>query len=142
VLTGDSSAGAAYFNGEGGCTKCHSVTGDLAGVGAKYDPVSLQQKFLFPRTFASARGGSPRIPAKPVTVTVTPASGPSVSGALINIDDFNVALRDSEGEYHSWKRTSSLKVEKHDPFAAHAELLDRYADKNIHDVVAYLETLK
>jgi cytochrome c oxidase cbb3-type subunit 3 len=141
VLTGDSKAGGAYFNGEGGCTKCHSVTADLAGVGAKYDAVSLQQKFLFPRTFASSRG-VPRTPAKPVTVTVTPAAGPTVSGTLVNLDDFNVALRDSEGEYHSWKRTASLKVEKHDPFAVHAELLDRYTDKNIHDVVAYLETLK
>ena len=146
VLTGDSKAGAAYFNGEGGCTKCHSVSSDLKGVGAKYDPVSLQQKFLFPRTFAGARGGprgGGRPPqSKPVMVTVTTASGKSVSGTLESLDDFNVALRDADGEYHSFQRTASLKVEKSDPVEVHNQMLDRYTDKNIHDVVAYLETLK
>lgn len=143
VLTGNATDGAAYFNGAGGCNQCHSVTGDLAGVGTKYDPVSLQQKFLFPRTFATARGGSrTRKEATVVTVTVTPPSGPSVTGVLEHLDDFNVSLRDSEGNYFTWKRTPSLQVVKHDPLAMHEKLLDRYTDKNMHDIVAYLETLK
>jgi hypothetical protein len=137
VLTGDAKAGAAYFNGEGRCNTCHSPTGDLAGIGGRYDPVNLQQRFLFPHT---GRGrGSAR---SQVTVTVTPASGPPVSGVLVQIDDFNVSLRDASGAYHSWKRTPALKVVKTDPLAAHVELLDKYTDKNMHDVVAYLETLK
>ena len=156
VLTGDVKAGAAYFKGDGGCTKCHNVNADLKGVGAKYDPVSLQQKFLFPRTFAArqgagggggggqrgpgGRGGAP--PFKPTTVTVTPAGGKAISGTLVALDDFNVSLRDSDGEYHSFKRVPGLKVEKNDPFAVHNEMLDRYTDKNMHDIVAYLETLK
>jgi hypothetical protein len=77
-----------------------------------------------------------------VTVTVTPASGAPVNGTLVHIDDFNVALRDGAGEYRSFKRTPDLKVVKHDPAQAHHELLDKYTDKNIHDMVAYLETLK
>jgi cytochrome c oxidase cbb3-type subunit 3 len=60
----------------------------------------------------------------------------------VSLDDFNVSLRDSAGDYHSWNRTAGLKVKKDDPYAAHVALLDRYTDKNIHDVVAYLETLK
>ena len=75
-------------------------------------------------------------------VTVTPASGTAITGELLHLDDFFVALRDSSGEYHSFKRTASLKVVKNDPAAAHHELLDHYTDKNIHDIVAYLETLK
>lgn len=142
VLTGDAKAGERYFNSAGGCTKCHSVSGDLAGVGKKYDPVSLQQKFLFPRTFGFRRGGGSATPPKPVTVKVTPAGGGAVSGTLIYLDDFNVSLRDSEGEYHSWARTPQLKVEKSDPYAEHIALLDKYTDKDIHDVVAYLEKLK
>ena len=146
VLTGDAKAGAAYFSGAGGCAKCHSATGDMAGVGSRYDPVTLQQKFLFPRTFGAGRGraaaaGGART-AKDVTVKVTPAGGAPVSGVLLHLDDFTVSLRDSGGEYHTWKRTASLKVEKNDPFAEHAAMLDRYSDKNMHDVVAYLETLK
>ena len=61
---------------------------------------------------------------------------------LVHLDDFNVAFRDSAGEYRSFKRTPALKVVKNDPVQAHHELLDRYTDKNIHDMVAYLETLK
>ncbi|HTS28043.1 MAG TPA: c-type cytochrome [Bryobacteraceae bacterium] len=145
ILTGDPKAGAAYFSGEGKCGSCHSPTGDLAGVGKKYSAVNLQQRFLFPqgggRGGRGGRGATPSSSAQ-VTVTVTPPSGPPVTGALVQIDDFNVSLRDSSGEYYSWKRTPSLKVVKHDPFAAHEALLDTITDKNIHDTVAYLETLK
>jgi len=141
VLTGDPKAGEAYFNGEGKCNTCHSPTGDLAGIGKKYNPATLQQRFLFPRTAGGGRGRG-ATPSKPVTVTVTPPSGAAVSGMLVHLDDFNVSLRDSSGEYHSWKRTPELKVIKNDPLAAHIELLDKYTDKNMHDIVAYLETLK
>jgi hypothetical protein len=146
VLTGDAKAGAAYFNGEGKCNSCHSTSGDLAGIGKKYDPPTLQQRFLFPMAGGfggrGGRGGRGGPPANPVTVTVTPASGPAISGTLVHLDDFSVALRDSTGEYHSWKRTPAVKVVKRNPFDAHIELLDRYTDKNMHDIVAYLETLK
>ncbi len=142
VLTGNPGAGKEYFNGAGGCNRCHSPTGDLAGVGGKYEPAMLQQKFLFPRTFGFGRGGRGAGNPKPVTLKVTPAGGATVSGVLVHLDDFNVSLRDAGGEYHSWKRSPSLKVEKSDPYAAHDELLDKYTDKNMHDIVAYLETLK
>jgi mono/diheme cytochrome c family protein len=130
VLTGDAKAGAEYFNGSGKCNSCHSPSGDLAGIGRKYDPPTLQQRFLFPQR------------TKPVTITVRPPSGTAVSGTLVRIDDFNVSLRDPSGEYHAWKRTASLKIERNDPYATHVELLDKYTDKNIHDVVRYLESLK
>ncbi|MFL6451175.1 MAG: c-type cytochrome [Bryobacteraceae bacterium] len=139
VLTGDRKAGEAYFNGKGKCSTCHSPSGDLAGIASKYDPPTLQQRFLFPRTTGFNRGQLST--AKPVSVTVTDANG-SVSGTLEKMDDFDVSLRDGSGEYHSFKRTPSLKIEKHDPYAAHIELLDVYTDKDIHDIVAYLETLK
>lgn len=147
VLTGDAKAGAAYFNGEGKCSNCHSATGDLKGIGARLEPAALQQSFLFPgmgagRGGSGGRGGAPASSRSQVMITVTPASGAPVAGALVHMDDFNVALRDSAGEYHSFKRTPSLKVVKNDPLAVHHELLDKYTDKNMHDIVAYLETLK
>lgn len=142
VLTGDPQAGLAYFNGAGKCSTCHSATGDFAGIGKRYDPPTLQQKFLFPRTVAFGRGG-PRPPAgKPVRVTVTPVSGQNVEGTLVSLDDFNVALRDADGNYRSFAITPQVKVARHDPLDYHVALLDEIADKNIHDVVAYLESLK
>jgi mono/diheme cytochrome c family protein len=140
VLTGDPTAGQAYFNGEGGCPACHSPTGDLAGYGKRYAPVDIQQRFVFP----SAGGGRGR-GAKPrpqVMVTVAHPNSAPVTGALVSIDDFHVALRETSGEYRSWSRTPDMKIARNDPFAAHVALLDRLTDKAMHDVVAYLETLK
>jgi mono/diheme cytochrome c family protein len=139
VLTGDPKAGEAYFKGEGGCANCHSPTGDLAGYGKRYAPVDIQQRFVFP----SAGGGRGRgAGGAQVTVTVTPPEGTPVTGTLVSLDDFQLALRDKNGEYRSWTRTPSMKIVKNDPLAAHIELLDRLTDKAMHDVVAYLETLK
>lgn len=141
VLTGSAAAGREFFQGAGGCVKCHSTEGDLRGIGARYDPVALQQKFLFPKSFVAARGGGGVKPPKPVAVDVA-AGGKTVSGVLLHLDDFNVSLRDASGEYRSWTRTPSMKITLHDPYAGHVALLDKYTDKNMHDTVAFLETLK
>ena len=137
VLTGDPKAGAAYFNGEGRCSTCHSPTADLAGYGKRFSPVDIQQRFVFP--FAGGRGRGSR---PPVTVTVSAPGMTAVSGALVSLDDFHVALREKSGEYRTWARTPAMRIEKTDPMRAHVELLDRLTDKAMHDVVAYLETLK
>jgi cytochrome c oxidase cbb3-type subunit 3 len=130
VLTGNLEAGRMYFNGAGKCNTCHSASADLAGVGSRYAPVDLQQRFLFPRR------------SKPLQVTVTPASGPAVSGTLERIDDFSVALRDASGAYRAWTRGPAVKVDIDDPLAAHNQLLDVYTDQDMHNVVRYLESLK
>ena len=70
------------------------------------------------------------------------ASGQTVSGTLEYLDDFDVALRDASGDYHSFSRDAHLKVEVHDPLAAHAELLKKYTDADMHNLLAYLVTLK
>lgn len=141
ILTGNAAAGQAFFSGPGRCSTCHSPAGDLAHIASRYDPVSLQQRLVFPRA-ASLRRGGRMAPQKRVMVTVTPPAGASVTGALLHIDDFNVALRDETGAYRSWKRTADLKVQLRDPYAAHIDLLEIYTDENIHDLLAYLETLQ
>ena len=141
ILVGDPKEGEAYFNGAGKCSSCHSPTGDLAHIASKYQPPMLQLKVVFPQTAAFGRRSAPSS-RKPVTVTVTTASGDKVTGVLEEMDDFTVSLRDSSGEYRTFTRGPSVKVEKHDPYTAHVALLDQYTDKQIHDVVAYLETLK
>jgi mono/diheme cytochrome c family protein len=145
VLTGNARDGAAYFNGAGRCATCHSATGDLKGIASKYDAANLQGRFLNPRPLGGRGrggrgGGAPT--AKQVTLTVTPPAGPAITGTPIAFDDFSVAIRDANGDYHSWKRTPDLKVVKNDPYVAHDELLTQYTDKNMHDLLAYLETLK
>jgi cytochrome c oxidase cbb3-type subunit III len=144
VLTGDPKAGASYFNGDGKCTTCHSSTGNLAGIGARLEPVDIQQRFLFPATGRGGRGrGAPGGPnPTAVQVTVTPAGGTPITGVLVQMDDFYVTLRNADGAMQTIRRGPTVKVEKTDPLAFHNELLDKITDKNMHDVVAYLETLK
>jgi cytochrome c oxidase cbb3-type subunit 3 len=135
VLTGDPEAGRAYFNGAGRCSTCHSATGDLAGIARRIaDPVNLQQRWLFP----SLRRGGPR----QVEVTVTPPGGPSMSGALVRIDDFAVSLREASGEYRSFARGPGVTVSVQDPLATHQALLDQYTDADMHNLTTYLSTLK
>lgn len=139
IVTGNPKTGESYFNGAGKCNTCHSVTGDLRGIGAKYDPVTLQGKLLMP---AGGREGQRRSTA-PVTVTVTLASGKSFEGTLERIDDFNVSLTDANGDYHSFSRNGAFpKVELHDPLKQHYDMLSKYTDADIHNLTAYLVTLK
>lgn len=148
MLVGDAKAGEAYFNGPGKCTNCHSITGDLKGIGAKYDPQMLQGRMVLPR----GHGGYPNhdFPGQPGgsqdvlrTATVTLADGQVTSGELVYISDYYVTLRDASGAWHTFARDGdSPKVEIKDPLQAHLDLLGRLTDKNMHDLTAYLVTLK
>lgn len=140
VVVGDPAAGKAYFEGTGRCNTCHSVTGDLAHIASKYSPADLQAQFLYPGSASRYTPGGPRRSAAD-HVTVTLPSGESISGTLKTLDDFNVSMYDSSGDYHSWPR-DRVKVEVQDPLAAHRELLGQYTDADMHNLLAYLVTLK
>jgi len=142
VLTGDPKQGEAYFNGSGGCSSCHSASKDLAGIGKKYDPLALQARWIYPRS--ARRGGSSADAAKLAPkVTVTLASGEKLTGTLDRIDDFAVSLRDSENRFHSFERNGdSPKVDIEDPLQKHSEMLGKYTDADIHNMTAYLASLK
>ena len=144
IVTGDPRAGEAYFNGPGKCNTCHSVTGDLKGIGKKYDPVTLQDRMVMPRS--SHHHSGLEATAEPATVRmviVTLPSGRSFQGELEHIDDFNVALRDSSGEYHSFRRNGDIPaVQVRDPLKAHYDMLTKYTDADMHNLTAYLVSLK
>ncbi len=127
LLTGNADAGKVYFNGA--CAGCHSPTGDLAGVAKKYKPLELQQRFLYP-----ARGAH-------LTATVTLPNGQKVEGGLVHEDEFTIAITGHDGWYRAWKR-GEVSVEIHDPLAGHKALMEKYTDKDVHNIFAYLETLK
>ncbi len=141
IVVGDAKAGEKYFNGVGHCTNCHSVAGDLKGIGAKYDPRTLQNRMVLTR----GRGGffSQGSPEPARTVTVTSSPGSSVSGTLLSISDFDLTLIDSSGVRRTFSRDGDVpNVVIHDPLQFHFELLQKYTDKSIHDLTAYLVTLK
>jgi cytochrome c oxidase cbb3-type subunit III len=138
VVTGDAKKGQEYFNSTGGCSGCHSPTGDLAGIGSKHEALAIQSLWLQPR---SRRGKQSNAPAP--TVTVTLPSGKSISGTLDRIDDFTISLRDSEGHFHSFTREGATPtVVIQDPLQVHSDMLRKYTDNDIHNVTAYLANLK
>jgi mono/diheme cytochrome c family protein len=130
IVTGDPKEGEAYFNGAGRCNTCHSVSGDLAHIATKFpQPDQLQARFLYP-------SGVPR------RATVILDSGASVSGEIKSIDDFHISIVDDAGDYHSWSRDDVKKIDIADPLAPHVELAAHYTDKEMHNLTAYLMTLK
>lgn len=143
-IVGDAKAGQAYFNGEGKCGACHSPTGDLKGVGSKYGTTALQAHIVYPRakgTFGAFVLDAPQDP--PISVTVTPASGPPVTGTLLSMSDFVVVLKDASGVHRSFARNGdSPKVVTKDPVQAHIDMIQKWTDTNLHNVTAYLVTLK
>ena len=137
ILTGDAVAGETYFNGDGRCTECHSATGDLARLKDRIPaPVDVQEDDA-----RGGRGGAASRRAS-ATVTVTQVSGPELKGTLLEEDDFHVTFRDEGNAVRVVRKAPGVKVTTVDPLQAHRDLLDRISDKNIHDLVAYLETLK
>ena len=144
ILIGDPKAGAAYFNGEGKCSTCHSATGDLAGIGTRLTPVNIQQRFIFPGSGGRGRGGAAAAaPGRTaITVTVTPPGQPAITGARLEEDDFFITLREPSGTVRTIKRVPGTTVVTSNPLQFHIDLLERITDTQMHDVVAYLETLK
>jgi small nuclear ribonucleoprotein (snRNP)-like protein len=140
AIRGDAKAGAAYFNGPGRCNTCHSVTGDLAHIGSKFEAPDLQQTFLYPASGKFGFGGSNGAGSQKATVTL--ASGESVSGTLRALDDFNVILLDAQGRVQSFALGNGIRVQLEDNLVAHRQLLDQYTDDDMHNLTAYLGTLK
>ena len=145
ILVGDAKAGEAYFNGGAGkCSACHSPTGDLKGIGSKYDPVALQDRFVNPRPGGGAYARDPvERPTKPPTVKVTTLAGQVISGTLVVVTDFHVTLIDAAGVRQSISRENDVpKVEVSYPLQAHLDQMLKYTNKDMHDLTAYLVTLK
>ena len=132
LQTGNATSGKRYF--DTACTKCHSATGDLSGLAARLQGLQLLQRMLYPN-------GPPRDPNRAPRVTVTLASGQVVTGRLAYRDEFTIALTDASGWYRSWP-TKQVRFTVDDPLQAHVEQLGKYTDADMHDVLAYLQSLR
>jgi cytochrome c oxidase cbb3-type subunit 3 len=140
VLVGDATAGQTAFTSR--CASCHSI-GDLRGATSKApDPRELQN--LWVSGGGGGRGGrGGGATGRPATVTVTPASGPPVQGRLVRIDDFIVSLTQDDGTRRTFVRNGGdPKVEVRDPADAHRKLVPTLTDTEMHNLTAYLWTVK
>jgi cytochrome c oxidase cbb3-type subunit 3 len=151
VLSGDPKAGEAFFNGPvGKCSTCHSVTGDLKGIGQKnnHDAGNLQSAILggggrgggrgggFPG--GGGRGGGGATPGT-VTATVTLQNGEKFTGSPSLINDFVVEIKLPTGESKTWLRNNGWpQVAEVNKLQAHIDLMLKYTDADIHNLAAYL----
>jgi cytochrome c oxidase cbb3-type subunit 3 len=137
IVVGDAKAGQAYFAAK--CTTCHTAA-DMQGIATRVsNPMALQNHWVGGGG-GRGRGGAP---PTPVTAIVVDASGQKTEGRLIRLDDFSVVVALADGTSRSFRRDGDVpKIEVRDPREAHRKLLPTYADKDIHDVTAYLVTLK
>lgn len=128
LQTGNAEAGKRYFDGAGKCAACHSPTTDLAGIASRYTALELEQQMLYPKRAKSK-------------VAVTLASGQTITGTLQYLDEFTIGITDLEGSYRSW-RTADVTYKIDPALNAHVELLSKYTDADIHDLMAYLQKLR
>jgi cytochrome c oxidase cbb3-type subunit 3 len=133
LATGDAEAGGRYFNGAGGCSACHSPGRDLASVATRYQGLDLLQRMLYPW------GRKPE-PSRP-TVTLTLRSGRTRVAPLVSEDEFTIVVLEPSGARHTYqKRDVKFKIDN--PMSAHFSQLTKYTDVDMHNVFAYLNTLK
>jgi cytochrome c oxidase cbb3-type subunit III len=132
LATGNAAAGRTYFNGAGQCSTCHSATGDLAGIGKRQQGLNLLRRFLYP-------SGNPGASAAKATFILP--SGQTVVAPAVGEDEFSVTVLDPLGARQTYQR-SAVKVKVEDPLNAHFDQLGKYTDADIHNVYAYLESLK
>jgi cytochrome c oxidase cbb3-type subunit III len=140
ILVGDAQAGRRYFDGEGHCASCHSASGDLKGIGARFDPLTLQGRMINPRVVGVDRT---KLDPHPPRVSITYGPHAVLSGELIQINDFFVTFKDDSGVRRTVARNNGTpKVVVQDPADAHRQAMLRWADGDMWNVTAYLASLK
>jgi mono/diheme cytochrome c family protein len=143
ILVGNAKAGEAYFTGEGKCNTCHSVTGDLKGIGSRFEGASLQNRWVGGAGRGGGRRGGPGANPSAIQATITLPSGQTVKGPLVRLTDFDVIIRDADGAERSFARNKGVpKVDVVNPLQAHLDLLAKLSDTQMHNMTAYLATLK
>jgi cytochrome c oxidase cbb3-type subunit 3 len=128
LQTGNADEGKKYFEGAGTCVKCHSATGDLAHIATKFQGLQLEQHMLYPRDAKSR-------------ATVTLPSGETLTGTVDYHDEFVLGIVLPDGAYRSWP-VEKIKYKIDAPQEAHAELFSKYTDADIHNLMAYMQTLR
>lgn len=132
LATGNAVAGKSYFNGAGGCSACHSAKHDLRGIASRYQGLALVRRMLYP-------SGQPA-PSHP-KVTVWLPSGKKITRTLASEDEFSIVVLERKGTRQKYEK-SAVKYKVDDPMAAHFDQLAKYTDLDMHNVYAYLATLK
>lgn len=132
IVVGNAARGHAYVIAH--CASCHSMT-IFAHIADRFrSPDQLQRAWIWP--------DRSKDPALAITATVKQPKGDTVTGRVTQVSDFRITLQDRAGNIHSIDRTPGVQVEMHDPLAAHQTMIMTLTNGAMHDVTAWLETLR
>jgi cytochrome c oxidase cbb3-type subunit 3 len=132
ILVGDPAKGQAYV--EHNCMSCHRAD-TFAHIASKYhSPDQLQRGWIWPTR--------PADNSLAITATVKTADGATLSGRVTQISDFRITLVDRDQQTHVVTRGPGVDVTLNDPLAAHQAIVMSLKNDDMHNVTAYLETLK
>lgn len=135
ILVGDAAKGQAYVAAH--CMSCHTAE-TFARIGSKFrSPEQLQRGWIWP-----ARSSSTGDNSLSITATVKTRHGGAISGRVTEVSDFRITVVDSAGQTHVIDRTPGVEVEMKDPLAAHEQLIMTLTNDDMHNVTAYLDTLR
>jgi cytochrome c oxidase cbb3-type subunit 3 len=132
VLVGDAAAGKTYVASN--CMSCHT-TANFDHIATKFRTADqLQRSWIWPTR--------PADNSMAITATVKTPGGASISGRVTQISDFRITLVDSDGKSHAIEREAGVEVQTKDPLAPHQAMVMTLKNNDMHNVTAYLETLK
>jgi len=132
ILVGDKAKGQSYV--EAHCRSCHSAD-TFAHIGSRFrSPEQLQRWWIWPRRSDNANLA--------VTATVKTRDGAALTGRVAQISDFRITVVDAEGRRHAIEREPGVEVEIKDPLAAHEQIVMTLSNDDMHNVTAWLASLK
>ncbi|HEV8415475.1 MAG TPA: c-type cytochrome [Bryobacteraceae bacterium] len=158
--SGDAARGKAIYEGKGDCASCHRINGVGGRLGPDLSDIGV------PRGGGRGGGGGGKqatpAPAPTLNLTALETSivdpdaevalsnrlvrivtkdGKSVTGKLLNHDNFTVQFIDPQGKLHSYVK-ADLKESTVLTKGLMPSYKDRFSAQEVADVVAYLATLK
>lgn len=131
ILVGNAAQGQAYVAAH--CMPCHTAE-TFAHIGSRFrSPEQLQKGWIWP----THSGNGPLA----ITAMVKTPDG-TIAGQVTQVSDFRITLVDRAGQPHVINREAGVEVQINDPLAAHQEWIMTLTNDDMHNVTAYLETLK
>jgi mono/diheme cytochrome c family protein len=132
ILVGDNAKGKAYV--EGHCLSCHAAE-TFAHIGSRFrSPEQLQRGWIWPSRASDAKLA--------MTATVKTRDGAVLAGRVVQVSDFRIVVVDAAGQKHAVEREAGVGVEIKDPLAAHEQMILTLSNSDMHNVTAWLASLK
>jgi len=132
IAVGDAAKGETYVTGH--CMSCHTAA-TFAHIASKFrSSDQLQRSWIWP--------ARPADNSLAITATVKTQQGATISGRVTQVSDFRITLVSADGQTHAIDRGPGVDVAMKDPLAPHQALVNSLRNDDMHNVTAYLETLK